>query len=279
MDSWKINPEVVQEKMRKKWNCQPDNVFFCSPTDYGQKSVDLYKHHNWEETYVTVKVLSSEFVSEKLNSVTILEPILRNDSTNNVTFTPALTQKVQEAYSYTWSSQETTKLGINIDLSLFDLFKVGTTIENSITWGQSATVAETWEVGATYSTSTVVPPKKGIDMSLVATQSRIKAKVVYELTLNGSIALNFTNPAKFGKSQEAHHYYALDYNEIFEPEEIQRSEELVLDIGYHFGAEVRVKDATVGPPPLPPPIVNADVDQEVDGSEEVKGILVAGKEI
>ncbi len=191
----------------------PNDAFVKGPTPWN----DLYKTYNWDQVKVVWTPVSAEIISAESVPFVVDVETLSNDASNSepLIVKGQLSQVLSNGIQWSWESSAGKSASVSAEVEVEVGFlgkgakaKAGgsTTITSNFSKGGSETLSKS--IASTASLQQNLNPGKSVEFVMTASQGNLQARVVYEQTLTGNVAVNY-NP-KFN----GHHFYAIPVNSL-----------------------------------------------------------------
>ena len=217
----------------------PDDAFYCSPTPWN----DLYATYGWPQVQSLMTVQSATIVE-----VSASPAIVANQTFSNTTSAPIqcgadVEYSTTVGTSTTWSNSDSISVSQSISYSV-DFLGSGVEGETSMSyehvWGTATTDEESVTLGTGATVNFELPPGQTMVAELVTSQGPATVEVVYQMTLSGDIAVNYSDP------YQGHHFWAYDVNAVLAasnlPTMLTATETVIVDL--YTNASIVLKDGS-----------------------------------
>nr|XP_026501755.1 spherulin-2A-like [Vanessa tameamea] len=223
------------KKAMEKMGMNPDNIFFNSPTPWG----DLFKTLIWEPTRMSFEPKKASVLSKNSEQVLIKSKNIHNKNAEPLTLKIDMKQLVKNTVTSKWSKEGELEVGnihykFNLNVPEIEDFSfVSNGLEDMekfvpMTFGGMSEIT--------------LKPKQDVVAELYATATHTMVRVDYETRLTGKVALNFDN------KYEGHRFWSVDINMLLTAGELKKvvhSSEII-EVVHFSEPKVSVKDATTG---------------------------------
>ncbi|XP_057330776.1 uncharacterized protein LOC130671093 [Microplitis mediator] len=212
---------------------EPDDVYLRSPTPWG----DLYKSYNKPEVTTSVRVFSSKLLEVSSKPTVVRTVKWENHMQNRLRDHQTIEKTVKNTVSSKWSENTEIKLGQKIN------YKVGpvggeTSIDYTNSWGKDHFKEDVVAVKSTISASVTIRPNQRLYLHLVSSKDVLEAEIVHEASLDGVVAVNYSEPYK------GHHFYFLPIDAVMKQAGISNSVKTTerIEAGFHGYTEIIVSE-------------------------------------
>ena len=232
-----LNDANVKSAVEKYFGKKPDDAYLHSVTPWN----DLYKTYGWKQVTVTFKSTKAQILSLSSQPIILANKTLENDSKHKATFRADITDSVTNTVQNGWSTTEQIKIGQKFS------YKVGflgtgaggeTSLEYTQSFGQSGSQSKSTTVGSSEGVTVDLGPGQKVLAELEASRGALKARIWYEVSISGDIAINY------GGSYKGHHFWALDANQVMNSVGNTLTKTVTEDIecAYYGGGHVKLVD-------------------------------------
>lgn len=215
----------------------PDDAFVCSPTSWG----DLYQIYGWPQVQTLLSVQSATILGETSEPVILASENFENSSGVAGEFNCGITQEVAVTTESNWSNTSAVEIGqaISYEISFLGSGAGGeTSMSYSETWEQGDYKSESVTLGTSSGVAVTLQPGQLVEAELIASRGVLKIQIVYQLTLAGDTAINYSD------TYQGHHFWALDINSVMaaagNPTTITSTE--TIEIGFYANPKIVLKD-------------------------------------
>jgi hypothetical protein len=215
----------------------PDDAFVCSPTPWG----DLYSTYGWPQVQTLLSVQSSTILEVTSVPTTVASQRFENTSGVAAEFNCGITQAVTVGTESTWS--QSTAVGIGQTIS-YEIGFLGsgaggeTSLTYEETWEKGGSESESVTLGTSSGLTVTLQPGQSVEADLIASRGVLKVQVVYQLTLTGYVAMNYSTPFN------GHHFWAAEVNAVMAaagyPTSIVSTE--TIEIDYYANSTITLKN-------------------------------------
>lgn len=213
----------------------PDNAYMHSPTPWN----DLYTTYNWPQVQTVLSVVSATILEITSDPVIVAQQTFTNSSSVEGTFNVEISDQVANTAETNWSTTETVSISQSIDYTV-GVVGGSTSLSFSAAFGQGGSNSSTVTVGAGQSVTVDLKPNQSVNAELTASKGVLKARIVYQAKLMGTVAVNYGTPYK------GHHFWGLDVNGVLtaygKPTAIQFTEDI--EVGFFTNSSVVLTDPT-----------------------------------
>jgi hypothetical protein len=205
----------------------PDNAYYCSPTPWG----DLYTQEGWPQVQSLMTVQSATIVSVNASPSIVAHQTFSNTTSVPMECDANVEYSTTVGSSTTWSNSNSVSVTQSISYSV-DFLGTGVEGETAMSyeheWGTAQTDEESVTLGTGASVGFELPPGQTMVAELVTSQGTATVEVVYQMSLSGLIAANYSDP------YQGHHFWGYDVNAVLSasnlPTVLTATETLVIDL-------------------------------------------------
>ncbi|CAH0718415.1 unnamed protein product, partial [Brenthis ino] len=241
IELFKIDELNLKRAVRSKYQVTPRDVFLKSPTPWG----DLYEKYHWEQVSRVMQIKSVTVKQSAVKSIAILSQDFENSFNNTIKVNAGISQTVENRIATTWSMNKETTISqeIEYDLNIIIAKIAGTTsFSYTSSWGKSDEKSEAVTLGATSGMETELQPGQAATAILSANRYSLDIEIVYALSLQGNVAVNFR------KKHKGHHFYGPTIESVLKSDELPTEVTVVeyIQIGLFTDASLKVIDKKTG---------------------------------
>lgn len=226
--------------MEKYFGKKPAGAWLKSPADTAGHH--LYTEYGWKQVTTNVKAIKAAILSVSTKPVILDTKTLENKSSKTATFDASITASKTQSSTTGWSSSETIKVSQSIKYAVEFL---GTGVEGTSSldytqgFGQSGSKTAATTVGEKTGVSVTLKPGQKVVAELEAGNGSLKARVTYEVTLSGKIAMSYGS-----NTYKDHTFWGLDVNAVMSSVGNKLTKIVTEDIecGYYADGHVVLKD-------------------------------------
>jgi hypothetical protein len=233
-----LNDAKVRSAVEKYFGKKPAGAWLKSPT-----TDHLYNEYGWKQVTVNLKATKAQILSVSSKPVILNHKTLENKSSKTATFDASITAGETQSSTSGWSSSETIKVSqsINYDIKFLGTGAGGSTsLDYTQGFGQSGSKTTSTTVGDKTGVSVTLKPGQKVVAELEAGRGSLKARVTYEVTLSGDIAVSY-GTTKY----KDHYFWGLDVNKVMSSVGNKLTKTVTEDIecGYYADGHVTLKDS------------------------------------
>lgn len=224
--AFNIQDAALKSAVATYFGQAPDDAYVCSPTPWG----DLYQVYSWPQIQTLFSVVSASILGITSNPTIVASQIFKNLSTVPAEFNCGITQEVSVTTESNWSNTSTVEIGqtISYDIGFLGAGAGGeTSLSYSQTWEQGGSESKSVTLGSNSGVTVTLQPGKSVESELTASQGKLTVQIVYQQTLSGDTAINYSDTYK------GHHFWALDINTVMSaagyPTSITTTETIEID--------------------------------------------------
>jgi len=217
----------------------PDDIFTCSPTPWG----DLYSTYGWPQVQSMLTVQSATIVEVNATPCIVATQSFSNTTGAPMQCTTNMDYSSTVGSSTTWTTEDSITASQSVS---YGIGFPGTGVEGetslsySHTWGTADTEEESVTLGTGASVTFELPAGESRVAELVTSQGTATVQVVYQMTLSGDIAVNYSD------TWNGHHFWAFDVNAVLGnsnlPTVITATETIVINM--YTDASIVLKDGS-----------------------------------
>ncbi|CAG9573036.1 unnamed protein product [Danaus chrysippus] len=233
MKTFGLTEEVLRKSVWSYLGAVPDNVFYKSPTLFG----DLYKTLNWEPVKMMMTPINTSILSVAMEPTLVMTKHLFNNKTEDLDIKTDVHQTFVNTVSATWDKEgelgvEKIRHGFDFDTAMDHSYfsfvsKMGEDFERS------------WPMTLHTEVQVTLKPDQHVIAEVYATKRTAIMRVDFETTLTGTVAINFD------KEYKGHRFWSLDINTLLLSDGLNRSMHFseVLELVHFTEASLVIKDA------------------------------------
>ncbi|XP_073965878.1 U-megalopygitoxin(8)-Mo12-like [Choristoneura fumiferana] len=240
-DSFGLSDSKVKDGVKNYFGERPDDAYLRSPTPWG----DLYQSNGWSQVARTLTPRSGKILSINSKPLIVMRQVFENNSTKEATFNVAITTAVDNTVSSSWSKsgELTVSQEINYGFDI-ELVNMGgsTTFSYTSGWGQNTEKIQSVTIGTTSALEILLKPGESVVAELHATKAVVEVEVEYEASLDGAVAVNYSDRYK------DHYFWALGINPVMSSAGLQQTivSKEVIEIDFYAQSKVVVRDGKNG---------------------------------
>lgn len=215
----------------------PDDAFLCSPTPWG----DLYKTYGWPQVQTLFSIVSATILGVTSEPTIVASQVFQNSSSVPAEFNCGITQEVTVTTETNWSNTSTVEVGqtISYDISFLGSGAGGeTSLSYSEEWQKGGSESESVTLGTSSGVAVTLQPGQSVDSELTASRGKLLVQIVYQQTLSGMVAVNYSDTYK------DHHFWSLDINSVMSaaglPTSVTTTE--TIEIDFYANSKIVLKD-------------------------------------
>jgi len=224
----------LKQKVNDYFGKAPNDVYTSDPTPWN----NLYKSYGWEEVHVLLKPVSAEIIGVTSDPVILATKTLSNTSNITGEFHTSISENVTNSFGSTTTNSLSTTINEEVSYGIEGIAggKIGFEFTSEFSETTSKDYAST--VGAESGVTVTLKPDESVIAKLSSFRGTLNARVKYEASLHGSVALNY-NPTFKG-----HHFWGLGVGSIMGPTKQIIEEDMKVSF-YSTGSVNLVNMATV----------------------------------
>lgn len=237
--AFNIQDASLKNAVNSYFGKAPDDAYVCSPTPWG----DLYQTYGWPQVQTFLTVQSATIIGVTSDPTILNTQTFKNTSSHPATFNCGITQEVSVSAETSWSETSAVEIGqsVSYGVSFLGAGAEGeTTMNFSQTWEKGGSESETVTVGSSAGVSLELDPGQSVEAELTASKGVLTVQVVYQVTLSGTTAVNYSDP------YQGHHFWGLPINSVMQaanlPTVITTTETITVD--YYANSSIVLKDAS-----------------------------------
>ena len=185
----------------------PDNAYYCSPTPWG----DLYASYGWPQVQSLMTVQSATITAVDATPTIVAHQTYTNTTDSPMQCSADVEYSTTVGSATTWSNSDKVAVSQSVSYSV-DFLGTGVEGETSMSyeheWGTAQSDEESVTLGTGASVTFELAPGETKVAELVTSQGTATVEVVYQMTLSGSIAANYSDP------YQGHHFWGYDVNAV-----------------------------------------------------------------
>jgi hypothetical protein len=215
----------------------PDDAFLCSPTPWN----DLYATYGWPQVQTLLVVQSATILGITSNPEIIATKNFKNTSNVPGTYHCDITQDVSFTHESNWSNTSAVEISQTISYEISFLGSGGggeSSFSYTETWEKGGSDSESITLGTSTGVDAELQPGQAVDAELTASRGELTVQIVYQLSLIGDVAVNFSNP------WNGHHFWAYDLKSVMAaagyPTTITSTQEIT--VGFYSSSSVVLKN-------------------------------------
>jgi hypothetical protein len=216
----------------------PDDAYLHSPTPWN----DLYATYGWPQVQTLLAVQSATILGITSNPEIIATKNFKNTSSVPGTYHCDITQEVSSTHESNWSDTSAVEISQTISYEISFLGSGGggeTAFSYTETWEKGGSDSESVTLGTSSGVDVELQPGEEVDAELTASRGELKVQIVYQLSLAGDVAANFS------KRWAGHHFWAYDVNSVMAaagyPTTITSTQ--TITVGFYSSSSIVLKNA------------------------------------
>lgn len=205
--AFNIQDAALKSAVNTYFGQAPDDAFVCSPTPWN----DLYNTYGWPQVQTYLTVQSATIVGVASVPTNLATQSFQNTSNQTATVNCGITQDVAVSTESNWSDTTSVEIGQSISYGLSFLGSGAegeTSMSFSETWEQGGSESETVTLGMSSGVTVDLGPGESVNAELTASKGTLTVQVVYQLTLSGDTAINYSD------TYNGHHFWGLPINSV-----------------------------------------------------------------
>ncbi|XP_032524411.2 uncharacterized protein LOC116775600 [Danaus plexippus] len=233
MKTFGLTEEVLRKSVWSYFGALPDNVFYKSPTLWG----DLYKTLNWEPVKMTMSPINTSVLSVAMEPTLVMTKHFFNNKTEDLDIKTDISQTFVHTVSASWDKEgelgvEKIRHGFDFDTAMDQGY-----FSFLSKWGED--FESTWPMTLHTEVQVTLKPDQHLIAEVYATKRTAIMRVDFETTLSGTVAINFD------KEYKGHRFWSLDINTLLLSDGLKRSmySSEMLELLHFTEASVVFKDA------------------------------------